>query len=65
MSANPADLHSFPSYHRPTLEEILRDEKVKTVENIHDLAVDGFFESDEELDEFLRFYREQRQADLG
>lgn len=65
MTADPTDLHSFPAYHRPTLEEILRDENVKTVENIHDLAIDGFFESDEELDEFLRFYREQRQSDLG
>jgi hypothetical protein len=65
VTADPTDLDSFPAYHRPTLDEILRDENVKTVENIHDLAIDGFFESDEELEEFLRFYHEQRQSDLG
>ena len=65
MTADPMDLHSFPTYRRPTLEEILLDESVKTVENIHDLAIEGFFESDEELEEFLRFNHEQRQSDLG
>jgi hypothetical protein len=65
VTADPTDLDSFPHYHRPTLEEILRDENVKPVENIHDLAVDGFFESDEELEEFLHLYHEQRQSELG
>ena len=64
MTAESADLGAFPPYHRPTLEEILRDESIKPVENIHELAVDGFFESDEELEEFLHFYREQRQAEV-
>lgn len=63
MTAEASDPGPFPLYHRPTREEILRDENVKPVENIHDLAVDGFFESDEELQEFLRFYHEQRQAE--
>lgn len=65
MTADPTHLDPLPAYHRPSLDEILRDENVKTVENIHDLAVDGFFESDEELEEFLRSYHEQRQSDLG
>ena len=65
MTAHSTNLDSFPAYHRPTLDEILRNESVKTVENIHDLAVEGFFESDEELEEFLRSYHEQRQSDLG
>jgi hypothetical protein len=41
----------------------MSDESVKPVQDVRDLAVDGFFESDEELDEFLHFYRDQRQAD--
>ena len=65
MTASSMDPDWLPTYQERTLEEILRDENVQTVENIHDLAVDGFFESDEELEEFLRFYREQRQSDLG
>ena len=65
VTADPTDLDSFPRYHRPTLEEILRDENVKPVENIHDLAVDGFFESDEELDEFLTDLYASRRAWVG
>jgi hypothetical protein len=52
-----------PSYQRRSVDEVLADPNVKTVENAHDLAVDGIFASDEELEEFLQFYREQRQAD--
>jgi hypothetical protein len=65
VTASPMDPDWLPAYQERTLDEILRDENVKTVENIHDLAVDGFFESDEELEEFLRFYHEQRQSGLG
>lgn len=52
------------AYVRPTLEQILRDANSKPVEDIHDLAVEAFFESDEELEEFLLFYREQRQRSI-
>lgn len=63
MTADPADAPSLSQYHRPSLAEILSDESVEPVRDVHDLAVEGFFESDEELDEFLHFYRDQRQAD--
>jgi hypothetical protein len=63
MTADPADASVLPQYHRPSVAEILEDESVKTVGDIRDLAVEGFFESDEELEEFLHFYRDQRQAD--
>jgi hypothetical protein len=65
MTDAPIEPEPMPIGPRPTLEEILRDANVKPVENIHDLAVEGVFESDEELEEFLFFYREQRQRDLG
>lgn len=63
MTADPTDAPSLPHYHRPSLAEIMSDESVKPVTDVRDLAIDGFFESDEELDEFLHFYRDQRQAD--
>ncbi|HEY3867770.1 MAG TPA: hypothetical protein VGM10_05450 [Actinocrinis sp.] len=63
MTADTSDFGSLPRYHRPTVDEILGDENVEPVKNIHDLAVPGFFESDDELEEFLRFYHEQRQAE--
>ncbi len=64
MSAEPVEPRPLPSYQRRSADEILADARVKTVENVHDLAVDGVFDSDEDLEEFLRFYREQRQADV-
>jgi hypothetical protein len=45
------------------MDEVLSDPRVKTVESIDDLAVDGIFDSEEDLAEFLRFYHEQRRAD--
>lgn len=63
MTAEPAEPRPLPSYQRRSVDEILADPRVKTVENVHDLAIEGTFGSDEELEEFLRFYREQRQAD--
>lgn len=63
VTAEPVEPRPLPSYRRRSVDEILADPRVKTVENVHDLAIDGIFGSDEELEEFLRFYREQRQAD--
>jgi hypothetical protein len=51
VTADPADVPSLSQYHRPSLAEILSDESVKPVRDVHDLAVEGFFESDEELDD--------------
>jgi len=63
VTAEPVEPRPLPSYQRRSVDEILADPNIKTVENVHDLAIDGVFESDEELEEFLRFYREQRHAD--
>lgn len=63
VTAEPVEPRPLPSYQRRSVDEILADPRVKTVENVHELAVDGIFDSDEDLDEFLRFYRDQRHAD--
>lgn len=63
VTAEPVDPRPLPTYQRRSADEILADPSVKTVENVHDLAVDGIFGSDQELEEFLRFYRDQRHAD--
>jgi hypothetical protein len=63
VTAEPVEPRPLPSYQRRSVDEILADPRIKTVENIHDLAMPGTFESDEELEEFLRFYRDQRRAD--
>lgn len=45
------------------LDEIFRE--AKPVEDLDDLAIPDFFESDEEFDEFQTWVRAQRTADLG
>jgi predicted RNase H-like HicB family nuclease len=45
---------------RAKLEALLRAAGSKPVEDIHELAVEGFFESDDEVDEFLAAVRQWR-----
>lgn len=42
-----------PNPYLAKIEEQARRKGVKPIESVHDLACEGFFESDEELDEFL------------
>ncbi len=35
------------------------------IKDVSELAIPGFFESDEELDEFLAWYRAERDAQLA
>jgi hypothetical protein len=65
VTADPTGYTWLPEEPDPSLDELLREAGSRPVENIHDLAVDGFFETDEELDEFLRFYHEQRQSNVS
>jgi hypothetical protein len=44
-------------------EELVRRKGAKPIDDPHSMAY-GAFTSDEELDEFLVFIREQRNADL-
>lgn len=46
-----------------TLRELARRQGVRPVRSADDLAADGAFESDEELDEFLAALAEWRRAD--
>lgn len=64
MTAEPIEPRPLPSYQRRSVDEVLADPRIAPVENVHDLAIDGVFDSDDDLAEFLRFYREQRQADV-
>jgi hypothetical protein len=45
-----------------SVDELFRDIPVQTA---HDLACDGIFETDEELDEFLAFTYAERRANLA
>lgn len=48
-----------------TLRELARQQGVRPVRSADDLAADGAFESDEELDEFLATLAEWRRADTA
>lgn len=48
-----------------TLRELARQQGVRPIRSADDLAADGAFESDEELDEFLAALAEWRRADTA
>ncbi|MGH3838187.1 MAG: hypothetical protein ACRDSF_21205 [Pseudonocardiaceae bacterium] len=50
---------------RASLEEALRREGVQPIRSADDLACDGIFDTDEELDEFLEFTYAARRADIA
>ncbi len=50
---------------RASLEEALRREGVQPIRSADDLACDGIFETDEELDEFIQFIYAARRADIA
>jgi hypothetical protein len=57
-------------YMRPTgghvsVDELARCKGVRPVRSADDLACDGIFETDEELDEFLAHVAHMRRADLA
>lgn len=59
-------LHLGPLAERQaTLDEIFAAKNAQPTESIEDLACDGLFESDEELDEFLEFTYAARRAELA
>ncbi|MBO1414417.1 hypothetical protein [Streptomyces sp. FH025] len=47
-----------------TITDLLTAKGVQPIRSLDDLQADTF-ESDEELEEFLAFYRAERQRDLG
>jgi len=50
---------------RESLEEQARRKRVKPVSSVHELAREGIWESDEELDAFVEDYRARRHAELS
>jgi hypothetical protein len=48
-----------------TLDELFRAKNVLPIQSADDLACDGVFESDEELEEFLAYTYAARRADLA
>jgi hypothetical protein len=50
---------------RAALEEALRREGAQPIRSADDLACDGVFDTDEELDEFLQFTYAARRTDIA
>jgi hypothetical protein len=48
-----------------SLDELARRKGVRPVASVEEMAQEGIFESDEELDEFLAHVHAARQADLA
>ena len=44
------------------MEEQVRRKGARPIESVDELRMDGMFSSDEELDEFLAYLDQQRQA---
>jgi hypothetical protein len=65
MSSTEPRPDTWPAASRESLEEQARRKGAKPIKSIHDLARDGIWESDEELDAFLKDYRARRRAELS
>jgi hypothetical protein len=62
VSTASAERHDpIPRYKRRSIDELLREKHSRPIERIEDLAAPGTFESDEEVEDFIAFYRAQRQ----
>ena len=48
-----------------TLDELFRTKKTQPIRSADDLACEGIFETDEELEEFLAYTYAARRADLA
>ena len=48
-----------------TLDELFRAKGIRPIESADDLACDGVFDSDQELEEFLAYTYAARRADLA
>ena len=58
--------HVTPQAERQaTLDELFRAKKTQPVRSADDLACEGIFETDEELEEFLAYTYAARRADLA
>lgn len=47
------------------LEALLREKDVQPIRSVNDLACEGIFDTDHELDEFLTWVTAERRANLA
>ena len=67
MTTSGAELPSLPVHRprRPSLDEQARERGTRPIESIDTYALDGVWEPDEEVEEFVRFTRAARQAETA
>lgn len=66
MTTSSAGYESGSPERRPeSVEEQARRKGIRPVEHIEDMAQDGVFESDEEVEQFLAHVYAARHADLA
>ncbi|KAB2348462.1 hypothetical protein [Actinomadura rudentiformis] len=63
MTAGSAHYAAEPPKGSTSLDDLARQKNVQVVTSADDLAQDGVFDSDEELDAFLEHVTEARHAD--
>jgi hypothetical protein len=59
------DPHGRSRESQATLDEIFRTKNVRPIQSADDLACDGIFDTDEELNEFLEYTYAARRRDLA
>ena len=65
-STSSADQRAYPEEaDQLPVEELARRQGVRPIRSAHELAREGIFESDEELDEFLADLHAFRHSDLS
>jgi hypothetical protein len=64
VTADAAQVHPEPRHAR-TLEEIIRAKRPHPLRSVDELMAPDVFPSEEELDDFVRTYHDDRQASLG
>jgi hypothetical protein len=66
MTTESADYRFGPRPERAlTVDELARRQGVRPIRSVEELARDDVFESDAEVDEFIKFVHALRHADLA
>ena len=53
MTADTTNVGPFPRYQRRSIDELLREKHSQPITDVSELAQEGIFESDEEVEEFI------------
>lgn len=65
MTSSPGEAAESPQPPRETVDQQARRKGVRPVRSVDDMAQDGIFDSDEDLEEFLRHVYAARRAELA